>query len=110
MALDVHVVDDPNRQHLAGWPSCRFEEHVHNYIFHGCGIDIYSRYAFLRRMVDYYADAHYSGDALDSVVTEIDDLLPHVTAMKAAVETLTSFRSICVDARTAGKSLFLFCD
>ena len=86
MALDVYVVDDPRRQGLTGkLPACQFEETVHSYIFHGAGVDIYNRYAYLRRMTDFYADASYSGDALDSVVAEIDDLLPHLIASKRAV-------------------------
>ncbi len=110
MALDVHVVDDPKRKHLAERPVCQFEEEVHSYIFHGGGIDIYNRYPFLRRMIDFYADAQYTGSALDSLVGEIDDLLPNLTASKPAMETLASFRSICVEARAAGKSVLLYCD
>jgi len=111
MALDAHIVDDPRRQGLTGqWPVCQFEESVHSYIFYGAGIDIYNRYPFLRRMIDFYADASYEGDALDSVVAEIDDLLPHVTASKAAIDTLKLFQQVCIDARAAGKSVFLYCD
>ncbi len=110
MALDVHIVEDPKRQHLTGFPSCQFTEDVHNYIFHGCCIDIYNHYPFLRRMIDYYADAHYAGDDLDSLVSEIDNLLPRLTALKSAVDTLTLFRSLCVDARATDKSVFLYCD
>ncbi|MCB9925556.1 MAG: hypothetical protein H6822_25625 [Planctomycetaceae bacterium] len=81
MALDVHVVDDPSRRGLTGeWPVCQFEEAVHSYIFHGAGIEVYSRYAYLRRMIDFYADASYAGDALDAVVGESDDLLPQLSA------------------------------
>ena len=58
MALDVHIVDDPKRQLFTEWPVCQFEEDVQGYMFHGCGIDIYNRYPLLRRMIDYYADAH----------------------------------------------------
>jgi len=110
MALDVHVVDDPGRDHCTGFPSYQFDEHVHGYIFHGCGIDIYSKYAFLRRMIDYYADAHYTGDALDRVVADIDDLAPQLSSHQPAIDALNSFRQICVEARAAGKSVFLFCD
>ena len=56
MALDVHIVDDPRRQGLTGeLPACQFEEAIHSYIFHGAGVDIYNRYAYLRRMIDFYA-------------------------------------------------------
>ena len=111
MALDVHIVDEPSRPGLTGeWPVCQFEEDVHSYIFHGAGIDVYSRYAYLRRMIDYYADASYSGDALDAVVADIDNLIPHLSSNKQAVETMRQFRSVCADARAAGKSVFLFCD
>jgi len=110
MALDAHVVDHPKCQTLTEWPVCQFEELVHSYIFYGAGIDIYSRYAFLRRMIDFYADASYTDDTLDSVVSEIEDLLPHLTANKDAVDTLTLFRRVCVDARAAGKTVLLNCD
>ena len=110
MALDVHVVDDPGRDHCTGFPSYQFDEQVHGFIFHGCGIDIYSKYAFLRRMIDYYADAHYTGDALDRVVADIDDLTPQLSSHQPAVDALNSFRTICVAARAADKSVFLFCD
>ncbi|HUG67307.1 MAG TPA: hypothetical protein VMM76_06130 [Pirellulaceae bacterium] len=111
MALDVHVVDAPSRQGLTGeWPACQFEEPIHSYIFHGAGVDVYSRFAYLRRMIDFYADASYSKDELSFVVAEIDRLLPHLAANKSAVDTLKLFRTICVDAREAGKSVFLYCD
>lgn len=111
MALDVHVVDAPSRQGLTGeWPACQFEKAIHAYIFHGAGVDIYNRFAFLRRMIDYYADASYANGELDFVVAQIDQLLPHLTANKSAVDTLKLFRTLCVDARAAGKSVFLYCD
>jgi hypothetical protein len=108
MALDVHVIDDPSPKGLAGeWPVCQFEEDVHSYVVHGAGIDVYSRYAYLRRIIDFCADASYSGDALGAVVGEIDDLLPHLSANQKAVETMGQFRSACANARAAGKSVFL---
>lgn len=111
MALDVHIVDDPRRQGLTGEsPACQFEEAVHSYIFHGAGIDVYSRFAYLRRMIEFYADASYSNSELNSLVADIDRLLPHLTANKGAVDTLKLFRTLCVDAREAGKSLYLYCD
>lgn len=111
MALDVYIVDEPRRQGLTGeWPACQFEEAIHSYIFHGAEIDVYSRFAYLRRMIDFYADASYSGDALDAVVADIDALLPHLSPNKQAIETMRQFRSACVAARAAGKSIFLYCD
>ena len=111
MALDVHVVDDPTRQGLTGeWPACQFEEPVHSYIFFDAGVDVYSRYAYLRRMIDFYADASYANDECECLVANSDDLLPHLTASKVGVEMLTQFRTICVAARATGKSIFLYCD
>ena len=111
MALDVHIVDDPSREGLTGdWPACQFEEAIHAYIFHDAGIDIYSRFAVLRRMIDFYADASYANGELDSLVEQIDQLLPHLSANKSAVDTMKLFRTVCVDAREAGKSIFLYCD
>ena len=111
MALDVHVVDDPRRQGLTGdWPACQFEEAIHSYIFHGAGVDVYSRFAYLRRMIDYYADASYANGELNSLVADIDRFLPHLTANKSAIDTLKLFRTVCIDARAAGKSIFLYCD
>lgn len=111
MALDVHVVDDPRRQGLTGdLPACQFEEAVHSYIFHGAGVDVYNRYAYLRRMMDYYADASYANGELDFLVEQIDQLLPHLAANKRAIDTLKLFRTVCIDARATGKSVFLYCD
>lgn len=111
MALDVLVVDDPSREGLTGdWPAFQFEEAIHAYIFHGAGVDVYGRFAYLRRMIDFYADASYSNSELDSLVADIDRLLPHLAANKSAVDTLKLFRTLCVDAHEAGKSIFLYCD
>lgn len=110
MALDVHVVDGADRDPAAGFPSCAFVDRDHDYIFHGAGIDIYNRYPFLRRMIDFYADAKYGADVLDSLIAEIDDVLPQISSVKSAVDAMGSFRGVCVAARDAGKSLFLFCD
>lgn len=42
------------RQGLTGeWPACQFEEAIHSYIYHGAGLDVYSRFACLRRMSDF---------------------------------------------------------
>ena len=110
MALDVYVVDGASRDPAAGFPSCAFVDRDHDFIFHGAGIDIYNRYPFLRRMIDFYADARYGSDVLDSLIAEIDDVLPQISSVKSAADAMQSFRDVCVAARDAGKSLFLFCD
>ena len=110
MALDVYVVDGGGHDAASGFPTFAFEDRVHDFIFHGCGVDIYNKYPFLRRMIDFYADARFGTEVLDSLIAEIDDLTPHVSAMNAAVDALHSFREVCVAARDGGKSLFLYCD
>jgi hypothetical protein len=110
MALDIFVVDDADRTPAAGFPSCVFVDRDHDYIFHHAGIDIYNRYPFLRRMIDFYADAKFGSEALDSLIAEIDDVLPLVSSVKSAVAAMESFRIVCVAARDAGKSLFVVCD
>ena len=110
MALDVYLVDDAGRAPAEGVPSCAFIERDHEYIFHGSGIDIHNRYPFLRRMIDFYADAKYGSDVLDSLIAEIDDVMPQISSAKTAVDSLQTFRDVCVVARDTGKSLFLLCD
>jgi hypothetical protein len=61
-------------------------------------------------MIDFYADAHFGSDVLDSLVAEIDDVLPQIVSVKSAVEAMQSFRDVCVAAHDAGKSLYLYCD
>ncbi len=110
MALDVYVVDGTSRDPAAGFPSCSFVDRDHDYIFHGAGIDIYNRYPFLRRMIDFCVDAKFGSEVLDSLIAEIDDVLPQISSVKSAVAAMESFRDVCVSARAAGKSLFLYCD
>ena len=110
MALDVYVVDGAGRDPVAGFPSCAFADCDHDYIFHGAGIDVYNHYPFLRRMIDFYADAKYGSEVLDLLIAEIDDVLPRISSVSSAVDAMKSFRDVCVAARNAGKSLFLFCD
>ena len=99
-----------SRDPAAGFPSCALIDRDHDFIFHAAGIDIYNRYPFLRRMIDFYADAKYGSDVLDSLIAEIDDVMPQISSVKSAVDSMQSFRDVCVSARNAGKSLFLFCD
>ena len=110
MALDVYVVDGADRKPAAGFLSCAFVDRDHDYIFHGAGIDICNRYPFLRRMIDFYADAKYGCEVLDALIAEIDDVLPLISSNKSSVVAMQSFRAVCVAARDGDKSLFVFCD
>ncbi|MEM7315377.1 MAG: hypothetical protein AAF497_19730 [Planctomycetota bacterium] len=110
MALDVYMVDSVGRDPAAGFPSCSIVDRDHEFIFHGAGIDIDNCYPFLRRMIDFYADAQYGCDVLDSLIAEIDDVMQKISSVKSAVDTMQLFRDVCLAARESGKSLILFCD
>ncbi len=56
--LDVHVLRTNGQCELV----FSFPEDVHYFIFGNAGIDVYGKFAYLRRMHDYYADASYAGD------------------------------------------------
>ena len=109
MPLDVYIVDVPSRSELTGEPPAfQFNEAVHTEIFHGSGINIYSRFAYLRRMIDFYQDARYQSHEMEPLIAQIDALLPDLR--NRAAEALAAFRNVCVEAQQEQKSLFLFCD
>ena len=108
--LDVHVVESASTRNIATSPEFSFSEAAHSAIFHGAGIDVYSKFAHLRGMHDYYADAQYSGDSLLRLVEDIDKLLPMINSYSDACAALTELRRICVDAHAGYKTVFLVCD
>lgn len=108
--LDVHIVESTATRKITSPPEYSFAESVHSAIFHGAGIDVYSKFAHLRRMHDYYADAHYRGDSLLRVVEDIDQLLPMLKSYSDVCDALTKLRNICVDAHAGNKTVFLVCD
>ena len=110
MALDVYAFESPRRPSRLDRPSFQFEDAVHDAIFFGGGVEIESQYAYLRRMIDFYADAKYSSDELEGLVAEIDDLLPKVAAGKRATNALTQFRETCLAASASGACLVLIAD
>lgn len=108
--LDVHVVDSDAKRRFPDPPLFSFSEHVHSFIFHEAGIDVCSKFAHLRRMHDYYADATYAKDELLRVVEDIERLLPMLAGNRAACDALRTFQTICADAHSHGKTVWLVCD
>lgn len=104
--LDVHVVKSNGERELV----YSFPEDTHSFIFCSAGIDVYSKFAHLRRMYDYYADASYSGDELLKVVEDIDHLRPMLDGNHDAQEVLDCFRRVCAAANSNGDRVILICD
>ena len=104
--LDVHVLKSNGQRELA----YSFPEGVHSFIFYDAGIDVYSKFAYLRRMHDYYADASYAGDELVRVVEDIDRLRSMLDGNQDAQLALDTFRHICTSANTSGQTVLLICD
>ncbi|MBI1310467.1 hypothetical protein GC176_04100 [bacterium] len=109
MALDVHIVVDPKCALPHGWPAFQFDEAAHASAFYYSGINIYSRYSMLRRMLDFYAEVVYPYHDLESLIAEIDDLLPHL-GHTAGATALKEFRNVCLEAFRTGRSILLYPD
>jgi hypothetical protein len=104
--LDVYVVKSDETRELA----YSFPEYVHSFIFNGAGIDVYSKFAHLRRMCDYYADASYTGEELPRVIEDIDRLRPMLDGDKDARRASDTFLSVCMNAHAHGNTITLVCD
>jgi hypothetical protein len=104
--LDVHVVEPNGGRELV----FSFPEDVHSFIFHDAGIDVFSKFAHLRRMHDYYADTSYTGDELLRAVEDIDHQLPMLDGHKEAQYALDTFRNVCMSANSNGQKVLLICD
>jgi len=69
MALDAHLVVSPDRDPTT-WPAWSIEDLPHAQLFAGSPLDE-SKYPYLARMADYYADAVFGPEELESLQCEI---------------------------------------
>lgn len=106
MALDVHIVADPDDDR---WLECEFgfEDADHEAVFR---LVEGTEFPLLNRASDFYADAQYFGLELIHLVREIDLLLPRLAHDRTRQRVVTRFRAACLDAFSQGRWLYLLCD
>jgi hypothetical protein len=90
--LDVHILSTMGQQ-LTEWPIFFFEESIHTKIFFGSTVSV-GMYPQLERMRDYYGEAAYEGDDLNTLVRELTDVIPKFPSLPAVALSLKDFLAV----------------
>lgn len=108
MALDFHIAKN-NSEALHKEASASFEFQPHEFIFYRGNFPV-EKFPLFGRLKDYYKDAKYSPDELETLILEIKDIMNWFQGNSQIEEQLNNIVSACSKAVNEKTSVWVYCD
>jgi len=108
MALDFHIAKNTKEAQSISC-SASFELNAHEFIFHRTDLPR-EQFPLFRRMEDYYKDATYGLEELQSLIKELNELRVLFCNNEQTAKQLEHLLIACKKAQAEHSSIWVYCD